>query len=114
LVADYVPDAGHVVWISLDPQRGHEQAGRRPFLILSPRSYNTKTSLSVGVPITTKAKGYPFEVPLKARATVGGVVLADQIRSLDWRARSAEFADEVRPATLRSVRRLLATLLKLP
>ncbi|MDQ2865831.1 MAG: type II toxin-antitoxin system PemK/MazF family toxin [Candidatus Eremiobacteraeota bacterium] len=102
-----------MVWLSLDPQRGREQAGRRPFLVLSPRAYNAKTSLSVGVPITSQRKGYPFEVPLKAGSSIVGVALADQVKSLDWRARLADFAEEVSPATLRSVRRLLATLLEL-
>lgn len=113
MVDEYVPDVGHIVWLSLDPQRGREQAGRRPFLVLSPRAYNAKTSLSVGVPITSKRKGYPFEVPLTAGSSVAGVALADQVKSLDWRARLADFAEEVSPGTLHSVRRLLATLLEL-
>jgi mRNA interferase MazF len=113
LVAEYVPDTGHIIWLSLDPQQGREQAGRRPFLVLSPRSYNAKTSLSVGVPITTRRKGYPFEVPLSAGTKIRGVALADQIKSLDWRTRLADFAEEVSPATLRSVRKLVATLLEL-
>ena len=97
----------------MDPQQGREQAGRRPFLVLSPRAYNAKTSLSVGVPITSQRKGYPFEVPLKAGRSIAGVALADQVKSLDWRVRFAVFAEEVSPATLRSVRQLLATFLKL-
>jgi len=113
LVASYVPDVGHIVWLSADPQRGREQAGRRPFLVLSPRAYNAKTSLSVGVPITSQRKGYPFEVPLKAGSSIAGVALADQVQSLGWRARLAEFAEEVSPVTLRSVRRLFATFLEL-
>lgn len=113
MVASYVPDVGHIVWLSLDPQRGREQAGRRPFLVLSLRAYNAKTSLSVGVRITSQRKGYPFEVPLKAGSSIAGVALADHVKSLDWRARLAEFAEEVSPATLRSVRRLLATFFEL-
>ena len=113
MVTQYVPDTGHIIWLSLDPQRGREQAGRRPFLVLSPRSYNAKTSLSVGVPITSKRKGYPFEVPLIAGNRITGVALADQIKSVDWRARLADFAEEASPATMRSVRKLLATLLDL-
>ena len=108
-----MPEVGHIVWLSLDPQRGREQAGRRPFLILSPREYNAKTSLAVGVPITSKAKGYPFEVIVRAGGSITGVVFADQVKSLDWRARLADFAAQASPATLRSVRRLLATLLAL-
>jgi mRNA interferase MazF len=111
VVEAYVPEVGHIVWLSLNPQRGREQAGRRPFLILSPREYNTRTSLAVGVPITSKAKGYPFEVIVRAGGSITGVALADQVKSLDWRARLADFAAQASPATLRSVRRLLATLL---
>jgi mRNA interferase MazF len=109
----YVPDAGHIVWLSLDPQRGREQSGRRPFLVLSPHAYNVKTSLAVGVPITSVRKGYPFEVSLPAAGKVAGVILADQVKSLDWSARLADFADEVRPRTLRDVRALIATLLRM-
>ncbi len=113
MVDAYVPDVGHVVWLSLDPRRGREQTGRRPFLVLSARAYNGKTSLSVGVPITSQRKGYPFEVPLRTRRSITGVALVDQVKSLDWRARFAEFADEVSPGTLRAVRRLLVTFLDL-
>lgn len=109
----YVPEVGHIVWLSLDPQQGREQAGRRPFLVLSPHEYNLKTSLAVGVPITSVRKGYPFEVPLPTDGRVTGVVLADQVKSLDWNARSVDFAEEVPPRTLRDVRALIATLLNL-
>lgn len=112
--APYTPDVGHIVWLSLDPQKGREQSGRRPFLVLSPRDYNAKTSLAVGVPITTTRKGYPFEVPLAPAGHVKGVVLADQVKSLDWKARIAEFEEEVAPRILRDVRTLIATLLDLP
>lgn len=113
MVNAYVPDVGHIVWLSLDPQRGREQAGRRPFLVLSPRAYNAKTSLVVGVPITSKRKSYPFEVALGAGKSIGGVALVDQIKSLDWRARNADFEDDASPVTLRAVRSLLATFLGL-
>lgn len=83
----YVPDAGDIVWLQLSPTVGHEQAGHRPALVLSPGSYNVKTGLMLAVPLTTRVKGYPFEV------AVGGepasVALADQVRCLDWRARGA-------------------------
>jgi mRNA interferase MazF len=111
--APYVPDAGQIVWLSLDPQRGREQAGRRPFLVLSPRAYNAKTSLAVGVPVTSVRKGYPFEVPLVPGRRVSGVALADQVKSLDWRARFADYAEDVSSSTLRDVRVLIATLLDL-
>ena len=88
---EYVPARGDVVWLSFTPQAGHEQAGHRPALVLSPRTYNEKTSLALFCPITSRVKGYPFEVPLSATSAVSGVVLADQVKSLDWRARDARF-----------------------
>jgi mRNA interferase MazF len=87
----YVPDRGDVVWISLNPQAGHEQAGRRPAVVVSPRSYNSKVGLGLFCPITSQVKGYPFEVAIPEGLPVRGVVLADQVKSLDWRAREAEF-----------------------
>ena len=83
----YIPDAGHIVKVDLDPSLGHEQGGWRPALVLSPRSYNGKTGLAVLVPITNQVKGYPFEVPLPSRVKTTGVILADAIRNLDWRTR---------------------------
>jgi mRNA interferase MazF len=91
-MAPYVPKRGDLVWLSFDPQAGHEQPGRRPAFVLSPELYNRKTGLFLACPITTKAKGYPFEVPLPDNDIVTGVILADQIKSLDWKARRAEFA----------------------
>jgi mRNA interferase MazF len=88
----YIPRRGDLVWLSFDPQAGHEQAGRRPAFVLSPESYNRKTGLFLACPVTSKIKGYPFEVPLPAGLPVGGVILADQIKSLDWNVRRAEFA----------------------
>jgi mRNA interferase MazF len=110
---EYVPDAGQVVWLSPDPQRESERAGRRPFLVLSPRAYNAKTSLIVGVPITLKRKGYPFEVELPHDGSITGVILADRVKSLDWRARFADYAADAHPNNLRDVRALIATLLQL-
>lgn len=86
----YVPQRGDVVWLSFDPQAGHEQAGRRPAVILSPAAYNSRVGLALFCPITNQAKGYPFEVPLPSGLRVRGVVLADQVKSLDWRVRRAE------------------------
>lgn len=88
----YVPERGDIVWISLNPQAGHKQAGRRPAVVVSPRSYNGKVGLGLFCPITSQVKGYPFEVTVPQSLPVGGVVLADQVKSLDWRARKAEFA----------------------
>jgi mRNA interferase MazF len=86
----YVPARGDAVWITPDPQAGHEQRGRRPALVLSPAAYNRKVGLAILCPITNQAKGYPFEVPLPDRLPVGGVVLADQVKSLDWTARQCD------------------------
>ncbi len=83
--AAYVPERGDAVWITLDPQAGHEQAGRRPALVLSPSAYNGRVGLALFCPITNQVKGYPFEVPIPAGSSVTGVVGADQVKSLDWR-----------------------------
>ena len=85
----YVPKRGDVVWLDFAPQAGHEHSGRRPALVLSPESYNSKTSLMLCCPLTRQRKGYPFEVGIDVRGEPG-VVLADQVRSLDWRVRRAE------------------------
>lgn len=88
---EYIPARGDIVWLSFTPQAGHEQAGHRPALVLSPEAYNEKTSLALFCPITSRVRGYPFEVLLPSASPVTGVVLADQIKSLDWRARRARF-----------------------
>lgn len=85
----WVPDRGDIVWLEFDPHAGHEQAGRRPAFVLSPKSYNQKVGLALFCPITSQIKGYPFEVALDEVKGASGVVLADQIKSLDWRARRA-------------------------
>lgn len=86
----YVPRRGDVVWITMNPQAGHEQAGRRPAVVLSPEMYNEKAGLAIMCPVTSQIKGYPFEVSLPSGLPVSGVILADQVKSLDWRARNAE------------------------
>ena len=88
----YVPQRGDVVWLSFEPQAGHEQRGRHPALVLSPAAYNGKVGLALCCPITSQIKGYPFEVVIPAGLAVNGVVLSDQVKSLDWRARRAEYA----------------------
>jgi len=90
MVKPYVPDRGDVVWLNFTPQAGHEQAGHRPALVLSPSIYNGKTGLMLCCPVTSQVKGYPFEVALDKRSGTGGVVLADQVKSVDWRARHAD------------------------
>lgn len=87
----YVPERGDVVRISLSPQAGHEQSGRRPAVVVSPAVYNGKVGLAILCPITTRVKGYPFEVLIPEGLPVKGVILSDQAKSLDWRARQAEF-----------------------
>ena len=87
----YVPARGDVVWITLSPQAGHEQAGRRPALVLSHSSYNGKVGLAILCPITSQVKGYPFEVSIPPGLKLDGVILADQVKNLDWRVRKAEF-----------------------
>jgi len=85
----WVPERGDIVWITMDPSVEHEQAGRRPALVLSPAAYNGKVGLAILCPITSQMKGYPFEIPVPEGLPVNGVVLADQAKSLDWRAREA-------------------------
>lgn len=94
MVASYIPDCGDVIWLNFDPQAGHEQAGHRPALVLSPKAYNGRIGLCLVVPITNQSKGYPFELALPASCQTTGVVLCDQIRSLDWKARAAALKEK--------------------
>jgi len=86
----YVPKRGDVVWLQFNPQAGHEQAGHRPAIVVSPKAYNAKVGLALFCPITTHVKGYPFEVVVPPGLQISGAILADQIKSLDWRARQAK------------------------
>ena len=86
----YVPKRGDVVWISLNPQAGHEQTGRRPAVVISPQTYNVKIGLAIFCPVTNQIKGYPFEVIIPTGLPVSGAILSDQVKSLDWRRRNAE------------------------
>jgi len=86
----YVPDRGDIVWLQFNPQAGHEQAGQRPALVVSPKSYNQKVGLALFCPITSHIKGYPFEVVLSREGKASGAILSDQIKSLDWRVRQAK------------------------
>ena len=106
-----VPNRGDFIWVSLNPQAGHEQAGRRPALVISPVEYNGRVGLALMCPVTSRAKGYPFEVALPADFDVTGVVLADQVKSLDWRARRAEIACRAPDAVTDEVLGKLNTLL---
>lgn len=105
------PARGDLVWITLSPQAGHEQAGRRPALILSPKQYNSRVGLALLCPITAKVKGYPFEVKLPSDLPITGVVLADQVKSLDWVARQAETVGRAPDSVIFEVLAKLNTLL---
>ena len=98
----FVPDAGDIVWLQFDPQADHEQAGHRPALVLSPAAYNGKTGLMLCCPMTTQIKGYPFEV--RIAGDTDSAVLADQVKSLDWRARRAKLKSRISAAELAEVR----------
>jgi len=102
-VKGYFPDKGDVVWLQFNPQAGREQAGKRPALVLSPKEYNQKTGLALFCPITSKVKGYPFEVRLPEGFPVEGVILSDQIKNLDWISRSAQFACKIPVEILQEV-----------
>jgi mRNA interferase MazF len=105
----YVPDAGDIVWLNFSPQAGHEQAGHRPALVLSPASYNEKASLMICCPMTTQIKNYPFEVVISGPTP--SAVLADQVKSLDWRTRRAVHKDTVSVGELAAVRAKLRALI---
>jgi mRNA interferase MazF len=107
----YVPRRGDVVWITLNPQAGHEQAGRRPALVLSPANYNGKVGLAILCPLTNQIKGYPFEVLVPSGLSITGAILADQVKSLDWRARSVKLICSLPSRTVTEVLQKLGTLL---
>ncbi|MGE3405105.1 MAG: endoribonuclease MazF [Vicinamibacterales bacterium] len=107
----YIPDAGDFVWLTFDPQAGHEQRGRRPAIVLSPRAYNGPSGLAVACPITSRRKGYPFEVAIPEGSIVDGVVMADQLKSVDWVGRRAEFIGRSPVQLVNAVRRRLQPLL---
>jgi len=109
----YVPERGDAVWITLNPQAGHEQAGRRPAVVLSPAAYNGRVGLAILCPITNQIKGYPFEVVLPAGLAVTGAVLSDQVKNLDWRARTASFICALPTATIAEVLQKLNMLVSL-
>ena len=106
----YIPERGNIVWLTFTPQAGNEQAGRRPALVLSPSAYNGKVGLAIFCPITSQIKGYPFEVAVPQGLTVCGAILSDQVKSLDWRVRKAEFICKLPDSTLTTVMKRLGTL----
>ena len=109
---EYIPERGDAVWLTFDPQAGHEQSGRRPAIVVSPREYNGRAGLALLCPVTTKLKGYPFEVRVPEGLPIGGAVLADQVRSLDWKARRAALICELPHETTDELLGKLATLLE--
>ncbi len=108
----YIPDRGDIVWLMFNPQAGHEQAGHRPALVLSPKQYNGKVGLAILCPITSQVKGYPFEVLIPEGLKVQGAILSDQVKSLDWKARKAEFACKLPPEKFNEVVKKLNTLIR--
>ncbi len=111
VTSSYVPDTADLIWLNFSPQAGREQAGRRPAVVLSPAAYNSKSNLAIVCPITNQQKGYPFEVVLPKGLAISGVILADHVRSLDWRERRAEKAGTIPRRVLEEVRDRLARLL---
>ena len=107
----YVPERGDLVWLTFNPQAGHEQAGRRPAVVLSPAVYNGKVGLAVFCPVTSQVKGYPFEVMLPDGLPISGVVLADQVKNLDWKVRQVEKISALPPEVTGKILQRLATLI---
>ena len=109
-MVNYIPDRGDIVWLDFTPQTGHEQQGKRPAVVLSQQAYNRKSRLALFCPITTKPKGYPFEVRIEA-GKVSGVVLSDQVKSLDWQQRGAEFIVKVTEDEMNEIIKKLSVLI---
>jgi mRNA interferase MazF len=109
---EYTPNRGDIIWLDFNPQKGKEQMGRRPAIVLSPRAYNEKVGLVLVCPITSQIKGYPFEVKLPITCTIKGVIISDQIKSLDWRLRNAEFAESLDDVVINEVINKVSVLLK--
>ena len=107
----YIPDRGDIVWVNFNPTKGHEQANKRPAIILSPKIYNTKTSLALACPITSVKKGYPFEIALTKEKTTG-VVLVDQVRSIDWRERKLLFKEKASSEVLIKTTEMICLIIK--
>ena len=108
----YIPERGDIIQLNFNPQKGHEQAGARPALVLSPKVYNEKVGLALVCPITSQIKGYPFEVLLPERFSIKGAILSDHVKSLDWRARASQYLCRVSPEVLNEVFGKLKTLLE--
>jgi mRNA interferase MazF len=111
MVKAYIPSRSDLIWIDFDPHVGHEQAGKRPAIVLSPFGYNKKSSLILACPITTKPKGYPFEVKIKTK-NIDGVILADQVKSFDWSARKISYVEKAPAEVIEQVQYFIEMLLK--
>jgi mRNA interferase MazF len=111
MVRKYIPERGDLVWLEFSPQSGHEQTGRRPALTVSPENYNSKVGLALFCPVTSKMKGYPFESRLEEGLEIGGAILCDQVKSLDWRARKARYIVRVSDKTIADVRAKIRALI---
>lgn len=114
MVNPYVPDEGDLVWLDFDPQAGHEQAGIRPAVILSSRYFNLRTSLAFACPISSKVKGYPFQVVIPTGLPVHGAILCEHMRSLDWRVRKASYLGRMPDDVLLQLRGVLRTIAGIP
>jgi mRNA interferase MazF len=112
VAARYVPERGDIVWLQFDPQAGHEQAGHRPALVVSPSSYNGRVGLALFCPVTSQIKKYPFEVLIPDGLPIAGAILSDQLKSLDWRARKAKRIGELPPEVVGDVLGKIQTLLE--
>lgn len=106
----YTPDRGDLIWLNFTPQAGHEQRGRRPAVVISPKQYNRKTNLALCCPVTSNIKGYPFEVHLTGKKA-SGVILSDHIKNMDWKIRRAKFIERVDPNVLSECVAKLSTLI---
>jgi mRNA interferase MazF len=111
MVDSYIPDRGDIVWLNFSPQQGHEQTGIRPALILSPKNYNQSSKLMLTCPITSKIKQYPFEVRVRAKK-IDGVVLADQVKNVDWSARNMTFVEKAPYEVLEQTQEFIEALLR--
>jgi len=110
MAAAYTPDKGDLVWLKFTPQAGHEQRGKRPAIVISPKAYNKKTGLALCCPITSNVKGYPFEVLVEGKK-INGAILSDHLKSLDWKARKAKFIEKSTPSSLKECVDKISTLI---
>ena len=111
-MAKHYPERGDIVWVDMSPQAGHEQSGRRPAIVISPGRYNSKVGLAIVCPITNQAKGYPFEVAIPDGFKIKGVILADQMKSIDWTARNMELIFKIPESVVEEVQAKILTIIR--